>query len=204
MSVAVGLLVAAAGIATGRWLAHRLRTRPPVESKGELPEGATAEPVAEDPFSRLPCKLGDVVARTMERDEAWLAGALVLWEELPIGALFVAPEAGGDRAVLAYADSDRLAWLSPLAGEELSLPADPPHSIEHNRVLFERARRLPVRLTRAGVGVPEVGDRAVFAEYSGPAGERVVVVAGDTRKLCWSGVALEKADYDVLPAAKDG
>jgi hypothetical protein len=161
------------------------------------------EPPAEELFAKLPCKLGDVVTRTMERDEAWLAGALVLWEEQPIGALFVAPEAGGDRAVLAYADSDRLTWLTPLGHGALVLPEEPPHSIEHERVLFERGRRLPVRVTRAGVGAPEVGDRAIIAEYSGPAAERLVVLAGNVRKLSWSGVALEKSDYDVLPGAKE-
>lgn len=204
MSVAVGLLVAAAGVATGRWLARRLRARGRDESGATQEAGPGAlEPPAEDPFAKLPCKLGDVVTRTMEHDEAWLAGALVFWEERPLGALFVAPEAGGDRAVLAYAESDRLAWLTPLRPEALTLPEDPPHSIEHNRVLFERTRRFPVRLTRTGVGAPEVGDRAVVAEYSGPARERVVVVAGNTCKLCWSGVALEKGEYDVLPGPRE-
>ena len=46
---------------------------------------------------------------------------------------------------------------------------------------YERARRLPVRVSRVGTGAPAVGERAVVAEYAGPAGARLLVVAGTDR-----------------------
>ena len=58
-----------------------------------------APPAAGPPPATFPCKLGDVVVRAAEGDEAWLAGVLMFEEDRPVAALFVAPEAGGNRAV---------------------------------------------------------------------------------------------------------
>jgi hypothetical protein len=151
-------------------------------------------------FAAFPCKLGDVVVRVVERDEAWLAGALVFLEERPIAALFVAPEAGGDRAIFVRdAAGVGLTWLSPLPAGALSLAKEPPHSLEHEGARFERVRRLPVRVARFGSGAPSVGDRAVVSEYGGPGTQRVVIVAGDERTIAWRGVDLAPTEYDVLP-----
>src|SRR5439155_880129 len=59
-----------------------------------------AKKPARDPLDGFACKLGDVIIRA-GGDEAWLAGALVLAEDAPVAVLFVAPEAGSDRAVRA-------------------------------------------------------------------------------------------------------
>jgi hypothetical protein len=140
----------------------------------------------------MPCKLGDVVVRTAERDEAWLAGALVFEEEKPVAALFVAPEAGGDRALFVRAaPGSDLTWLVPLAKGALPLTSDPPHAVEHEGARYERARRLPVKVTRVGTGAPTVGARAVVAEYAG--------AAGSEQTLAWKGVSLAEGEYDVLP-----
>jgi hypothetical protein len=140
------------------------------------------------------------VVRVVERDEAWLAGALVLEEDHPVAALFVAPEAGGDRGVFAReAPGSGVTWLWPLAAEDLPLPKEPPHALEYGGAHFERARRLPVRVARLGSGAPSVGDRALLAEYAGPGTQRIVVVAGTERTVAWKGVALAPADYEVLP-----
>ncbi|HXN31161.1 MAG TPA: hypothetical protein VN894_04840 [Polyangiaceae bacterium] len=196
MSLALGLLVAGGGVVIGRALAQRLRAHRATEA-----EPAAAKPSEAATFHAFPCRLGDVVVRTVERDEAWLAGALVFEEERPVAALFVAPEAGADRALLAREAVEGLTWLSPLPIAELALTADPPHAIEHHGVRFERVRRLPVRVTRAGSGAPSVGDRAVVAEYEGQGAERIVVVAGSERTLAWTGVALGRGEYDVLPGS---
>jgi hypothetical protein len=196
VSLVVDVLVAAGGVVVGRWLARKLRPRRAGET-APAEDGTTLSAVSA--LALFPCKLGDVVVRTAERDEAWLAGALVFEEERPVVALFVAPEAGTDRAVLARDSDDGLTWLSPLPAQQLALTSDPPHSIEHAGVRFERARRLPVRVTRVGSGAPNVGDRAVIAEYTGPGAERIVVVAGSDQTLAWAGVALERREYDVLP-----
>src|ERR1700734_690582 len=134
--------------------------------------------------SSFPCKLGDVVVRFAEGDEAWLAGAMLLEEEGPGAPPFVAPGAGGDRAVFVRdAVGAGMVWLAPIARGALAVPREPPHALEHEGVRYERARRLPVRVSRVGSGVPTVGDRAIVAEYAGPANLRLLVVAGTAEIL---------------------
>lgn len=201
MTILVDALVVGGGILLGRWIARALRAHR--RSGGGTP-GSAAEhdrpQAASDPFAGMPCKLGDVVVRTAERDEAWLAGALVFEEEKPVAALFVAPEAGGDRALFVReAPGAGLTWLVPLAKDALPLTSDPPHAVEHEGARYERARRLPVKVTRVGTGAPSVGARAVVAEYAGAASERLLVVAGSEQTLAWKGVSLGEGEYDVLP-----
>lgn len=210
MSLLVTSLLVAGGVLVGRWIMRS----PPKRNDGAPSEEPKSDATAEDegagekkeappapagdPFERFAMKLGDVVMRA-GGDEAWLAGALVFSEEIPVAALFIAPDAGGDRAVFARAEpSDALAWLSPLAAGAIVTGAEPPTSLEHAGTRFERARRLPVRVSRAGSGAPDVGERLIVAEYNGPAGERLLVLVGaETR--AWRGVALEPGTYDVLP-----
>jgi hypothetical protein len=156
----------------------------------------------QDLFPGMPCRLGDVVVRRMEGDEAWLAGALVFFEERPVGALFVAPEARRDRAVMARESRAELAWLSPTSAEESVAGRDPPSTIEHEGTRFDRTRRIPVRVERVGTGAPSVGATAIVAEYSGPGAERYVVVVGKDGTFAWRGVALEESEYDVLPGGR--
>lgn len=198
MTIGLDLLAVGGGIVMGRWLAHKLRKRR--TAKGANAEGTDLS--VERSLSQFPCQLGDVVMRTAERDEAWLAGALLFEEETPLAVLFVAPEAGSDRAILAFASHLGLTWLAPLASADPSSAGDPPSTIEHGGVRFERERCLRVRVTRLGSGAPSVGDRAVVAEYRATGAERIVVVAGADRTLRWIGVALEEREYDVLPGGK--
>ena len=200
MTILVDALVVGGGILLGQWIARKIRTRRRT-SRG-VPAGGQRDgaPAAADPFAGMPCKLGDVVVRNAERDEAWLAGALVFEEEKPVAALFVAPEAGGDRALFVReAPGAGLTWLVPLAKGALPLTSDPPHAVEHEGARYERARRLPVKVTRVGTGAPAVGARAVVAEYAGAAAERLLVVAGTDHTLAWKGVSLAESEYDVLP-----
>jgi hypothetical protein len=195
VSLVVDALIIAGAFVVVRWIAKRLRPRRAPEASGD--SGPSEREVLEE----FPCQLGDVVIRTLERDEAWLEGALVFEEQRPVAALFVAPEAGSDRALLARQAEEGLLWLSPLVPNLLAPASDPPSRIEHQGLLYDRARRLPVHVRRAGVGAPPVGDRAVVVEYAGPAAERIVVVVGSEQTRSWVGVALGRRDYDVLPGA---
>jgi hypothetical protein len=205
VSLVVDALVIAGGLALGRWIARSVRARRARAATTPAPgEPADEAPIANaalrDAFAAFPCKLGDVVVRMVERDEAWLAGALVFVEDRPVAVLFVAPEAGGDRAIFVRdAPGSGLTWLAPLAEGELLLTKEPPHSLEHRGARFERSRRLPVRIARLGSGAPGLGDRGVVSEYGGPGTQRIVVVAGAERTLAWRGVALAPAEYDILP-----
>ena len=144
-----------------------------------------------------------MIVRRLEGDEAWLAGALVLAEERPVAALFIAPDAGGERAVLVPGPAQTtLTWLSPLAAGQVTLAGDPPQALEHAGTHFERTRRLPVRVHRLGTGAPQVGASAVMGEYAAAGLERMVVVVGSQSAFAWRGVSLSEAEYDVLPGGQ--
>jgi hypothetical protein len=210
-----GALVAG-GMLVGRWIMRSQQGAKPapgdapkdgdVKNDGEkkAKDDATAAAKAKaaaDPFASFSVKLGDVVMRT-SGDEAWLAGALVFAEEVPTAALYVAPDAGGDRAIFARPKpDDALVWLEPLAAGEVVTGAEPPTTIEHAGVRFERARRLPVRVSRAGTGAPDMGERAIVAEYHARGGERLLVVVG-AQTRAWRGAVLEPGMYEVLPSGK--
>ena len=165
----------------------------------EAPKPTTPAPV----LASFPCQLGDVVLRSGVGDEAWLAGALVLHEgDAPAAALFVSPEAGSDRAVLARPSQTELLWLSEAKGVEVAL-GDPPTALEVGSDRFERRRRLPLRAERAGTGAPDVGPDVIFAEYTGLGDDHLVVIATRERTLAWRGPALGEGGYDVLPGGKD-
>ena len=141
--------------------------------------------------------------RVVEGDEAWLAGALVLAEDRPVAALFVAPEAGGDHALFVRdAPGSGVTWLWPIPKGALAATEDPPHTLEHEGMRYERERRLPVRVSRVGSGAPSVGDRAVLAEYAAPGHARLLIIAGGSETLAWKGVALAEGEYEVLPGGK--
>jgi hypothetical protein len=200
----VSLLLAAMSVAGGvivaRVLGAMLRTPHSSSSDADPEDEAAATPKPpDDLFARFPCKLGDVLVRRAERDEAWLAGVLVFAEERPVAALFVAPEARQDRAILVREAQPEVTWLLPASGPPGLAGRDPPSVLEHEGVRFDRKRRLPVRVERLGTGAPHVGATAVLAEYTGPGAERFLVVAGAESTLSWRGVALGESDYDLLP-----
>jgi len=196
----VDVAIVGGGVLLGRWLMRSMRARAAAaESAARATSEAPAKPV--DLLAGFPCKLGDVLTRTGEGDEAWLAGALVLVEERPVAALFIAPEAGGDRAILVRPPSE-LTWLAPLRVRELPdlvTSAEPPLSIEHGGTRYERTRRLPVKIERIGTGAPSVAPQGVLSEYAGTGTERLVVLAGGPNVLAWAGVSLGERDYEILP-----
>jgi len=202
VTLIVDAVIIVGGIALGRWIVRRVRASRTPPSAALPPVVAGAPATSELPAS-FPCRLGDVVIRRGGGDEAWLAGALVLAEEHPIAVLFVAPEAGGDRALFVRdVPGSGITWLSPLPDGAIAPTKEPPHALELDGARFERARRVPVRVSRVGTGAPSPGDRAVAAEYTGPGADRVVVLAGSEKLLAWRGVALGEGEYDVLPGSE--
>jgi hypothetical protein len=200
------------GFLFGRWVMRTMRAR--AGAAGPSTAGGEEAPPERDPLEGFPCKLGDVLVRPAEGDEAWLAGALVFEEERPVAALFIAPEAGGDRAILVRprvgeAGVADVAWLAPVDLRDLGglagtgATSEPPHTLEHGGSRYARSRRLPVKITRLGTGAPAVGPQAIVAEYSGAGSARLLVVvgvpAGGAKALAWSGVALRDGEYEVLP-----
>jgi hypothetical protein len=203
LSLAVQAAIIAGGIYLGRVIArlvHKHKTSPK-NAPPSLPDHRIEE--VSDPFDGFQCKLGDVVVRRFEGDEAWLAGALVLAEDRPVAALFVAPDAQGERAVFVRGRSEStLVWLTPLGSDQIVLSGEPPPALEHGGTRFHRTRRLPVRVERVGTGAPDVGGRAIVGEYAALGLERIVVIVGSDASLAWRGVSLSEAQYDVLPGGQ--
>jgi hypothetical protein len=152
----------------------------------------------------FPCQLGDVLIR-MTGEEAWLAGGLVLFEEVPVAALFVAPDAGHDCAIYARPKPrESVVWLEPLDPGAVLVAGEPPTSVEHGGVRFDRVRRLPLRPKRVGVGAPDVGDAVIVAEYASAGAERLVVVKSTSGReaRAWRGTELEPSSFEVIASGK--
>jgi hypothetical protein len=206
MSLIVTSILVASGVLLGRYLARGRKAQqgPSEEEENERQRGKAAagqgEKKSEEPLEGFDCKVGDVVMRS-SGEEAWLAGALVLREQAPVAALFIAPEAGEDRAILARPKpTEELLWLKPVAPDVLGLVGrEPPASLEHRSDRFERTRRIPVRVQRLGSGAPDVGETAIFAEYASLAGDRIVVVMG-AKIAAFRGSAMGARTFTVLPS----
>jgi len=112
--------------------------------------------------------------------------------------LFVSPEAGADRAVLARGGAKELLWLSEEKGVTIA-QGEPPTALEAAGDRFERRRRIPLHAERMGTGAPELGHDVILAEYTGLGDECLVVLATKERVLAFRGVSLPSGTYDVLP-----
>ena len=225
-----GLIVAgtSGAIAVGRWLSRRgdggAEPKPTAPGAGEggRKEGdadtstttgeakkASKRPpkrTATGPHAHLdgfPCQLGDVIMR-LTGEEAWLAGGVVLAEEAPIAVLFVAPDAGHDCAIYARPrPRESVFWMKPLDPGAVLVGGEPPSSVEHDGIRFDRVRRLPLRSTRIGVGAPDVGDSVIVAEYASAGSERLVVMRSTTgSSFAYRGEELEVSSYEVIASGK--
>lgn len=161
---------------------------------------------AEGPIAHLegfPCQLGDVVMR-LTGEEAWLAGGLVLCEEGPVAALFVAPDAGHDCALYVRPQPrEAIFWLCPLDPSAVLVGGEPPSSVEHGGIRFDRVRRLPLRPRRIGVGAPDLGDSLILAEYASAGSERLLVMKGSLGvSQAYRGEELERSTYEVIASGK--
>lgn len=217
-----GLIVAGAGgaMAMGRWFARRRADGGPddanadASAKKSVPPPKNAETPAKKAettpkkvdkpplLDEFPCQLGDVVMRPTG-EEAWLAGALVLSEEVPVAVLFIAPDAGADCAIYVRPrPRESLYWLAPLDPASVLVGGEPPSSVEHEGTRFERRRRLPLRPRRLGTGAPDVGENLLIAEYESPGAERLLVLKSSKGARAFRGIELESGMYDVIPSGR--
>ncbi len=210
MSLILTSLVVAGGVMMGRWIARSALPKSDATEEEEPTddEGASAKRALvaaapkEDPLLNFSCQLGDVVIRA-GGEEAWLAGAIVFSEEMPAAVLFIAPDAGSDRALfLRPKPAEEMVWLMPIREGEIELGPEPPSSLEHEGERFERLRRLPFGAQRIGTGAPDVGAEVVVAEYKSLPGDRILVVVGSGMARAWRGMLLEPGMFDVLAVGK--
>ncbi len=168
----------------------------PKRRQNKLPNGAN------DRLDGFVCQLGDVLMR-VTGEEAWLAGGVVLSEEVPIGVLFVAPDAGHDCAIYTRSQQKSVLWLAPLDPQAILVGGEPPSSVEQGGIRFDRARRLPLRPRRIGVGAPDLGDAVTVAEYVSAGAERLIVMkanSGDVR--AYRGLELEAGSFEVIASGE--
>jgi len=200
--ILAGLVVASTSgaLMIGRWLARR---RAPAEPTPErAPEPQKKEPPKET-LDGFVCQLGDVLMR-LTGEEAWLAGGLVLSEDMPVAVLYVAPEAKQDCVIYVRPKpKEALYWMEPLDPGAILVGGEPPSSVEHGGVRFDRVRRLPLRPKRIGVGAPDVGDAVVVAEYNSAGAERLVVMKATTGVTkAYRGMELEPSSFEVIASGK--
>ena len=80
---------------------------------------------------------------------------------------------------------------------------EPPTSVEHDGIRFDRVRRLPLRVTRIGTGAPDAGDQVVLAEYASAGSERLLVMRGSAgTSHAFRGVELEASSYEVIASGR--
>jgi len=209
MSLIAAALLVAGGAFVGGWLARATRKLP--ELPGPEPESNPDDaaddgtlPSKVDPFASFPCRLGDVVLAS-DGEEAWLESAVVFSEETPVLVLFLAPNAGADRAVLARPKPhEDLAWLTAapnMADASNWGPSEePPSSLVHRGERYERLRRLPLSAERHGPSAPDWGEVVLLAEYKSVTDRRLVTILAGTDVLVWEGRVLGPGLYEVLPS----
>jgi hypothetical protein len=170
------------------------------------PDTKRKSPVLKDESRHLegfPCQLGDVVMR-ITGEEAWLAGGVIFSEEVPVAALFVAPDAKRDCAIYARpTPREVMFWLEPLDPGAVLVGGEPPSSVEHDGIRFDRARRLPLRPRRIGVGAPDFGDSVVLAEYESAGSERMIVLKATSGAIrAFRGLELEPSSFEVIASGR--
>ena len=216
MSLLVTAIAVGTGLLLGGWLGKGKRQLPPPKESApgsearESPTKSAPPPSRELPFdestidwSVFPCALGDVVVRTFDHAEAWLAGGVVFREDAPAGVLFIAPEAGGEGAILAWPRPRReLGWLAPVRSGALAVGDDPPSAIELDGTRFERTRRLPLRMERVGTGAPDIGAQGILGEYRAASGEIALVVVAEGIARGWRGRMLGDGEYEIWGNAR--
>src|SRR5690606_27851798 len=104
------------------------------------------------------------------------------------------PDAGQDCAIYVRArPHSSLYWLEPLDASAVLVGGEPPSAVEHGGIRFERARRLPLRPRRIGVGAPDVGDVVTVAEYASAGAERLLVMKANSGVVrAYRGLELEE------------
>jgi len=226
MSLLGAAILVAGGAFLGGWLSRamgRTSALPPSPSDDDPPDSDGAEDLArsggeraahrvgprgraKDPFAAFPCRLGDVVLAS-DGEEAWLESALVFYEETPVLVVFMAPNAGADRAILARPKPrEDVLWLTsaPELGERANWGPgeEPPSSLLHRGERYERMRRLPLSADRHGPSAPEVADVVLLAEYKSITDRRLLAVFGGPSILVWEGRVLGPGTYEVLPGGR--
>jgi len=195
-----GGVAAVSMIAAGvRWAVRRGPAPLPFGEPFEPQASPAPEPVAQPSFVAFGLSLGDVI---MLRDsEAWLTGALVLKDagEDEVGLFFTDQTIEGDVLLVRPSPRRRLCLVRAVDVPEAALA---PHSLEHERELFTRTRRIPVTIEQAGEGCPSLGESAMWAWFESPGGELLVCLQCASGSFAWRGREVDEGSTLRLAAGK--
>jgi hypothetical protein len=191
-------LAAAAAAAAGLLAARR--------SSGALDrEEADDAAPADEPAARakkkssidagLPLALGDVVS--VDREERWLAGAIVARDADRLAAVvFLAPEGAKQHAIAVFPPPRR--EIFAMAPADVVCPGEPPTTLEIDTVAFTRKSRLPVALAREGQGVPQLAETGLLATYEAGARDVALVLSAGDRVFAFRGQRYDEDEYERL------
>jgi len=143
--------------------------------------------------------LGDVI---MLRDgEAWLTGGLRLMDsgQDEVGLFFTDQTTEGEVLLVRPVPNRALFLVHAVDLPEAGLS---PHSLEHERELFRRVRRIPVTLESQGEGCPAVSDAAEWSWFESPGGEVLVCLQSTTCRLAWRGRQVDEGSTLRLAAGQ--
>jgi len=188
VSLIIAAVVAGGGALVAGAMAGWLRARR--QRSVSAPTASAAEPAPAPSLlarSGFDVELGDVIE--VAGRELWLEQAWLLAEAGdPVAALFAAREA----TLIALPPPSRTVYL--LEEVSVGIAADPPAVLESRGVRFERARRLPVRVSCIGKSEPLPWDEAVLAEYRGLARDALWVLGRPGATRAWQGRAADESE----------
>jgi hypothetical protein len=191
-----GGVAAAGAIAAGmRWAMRRK----PLVAVPPVPPPPVAAAAPEPSFDAFGFALGDVL---MLRDtEAWLTGALRLTEAGVDEVCLFFTEGGGKGEALLVRPKPRqtLYLLRAVDLPDLGLA---PHTIEHERELYARSRRVPVTIAKHGRGCPDVESEAMWSWFDSQGDAVVVVLQAGGCSLTWQGEPVDESGMMRLAAGK--
>jgi len=197
--IAGGIAAASMFAAGVRWAVRRRPAPLPFSDTTEPDAASAPEPLHQPSFEAFGLSLGDVI---MLRDsEAWLTGALVLKDagEDEVGLFFTDQTVEGD-VLLVRPSPRRLLWL--VRAVDVPDAALAPHSLEHERELFTRTRRIPVTIEQVGDGCPPVGDSAMWAWFESAGGDLLVCLHCGQGAFAWRGREVDEGSTLRLAAGK--
>lgn len=171
-----------AGVTARVVASRRARERLAKTASAVLPPS----PLAEAGFE---VQQGDVIS--ISARELWLEQGWLLHEAgEPIAAILFA----GESVVLALPKPRSRLYL--LDETSLSLPAEPPSSLDCQGARYERARRLPVEIEPLDKSVDPPWQSALLVEYRGLVSDVVWVLVHQGQCRAWRGRAVEQGEIE--------
>lgn len=179
--IAGGVAVASAVAVGIRWA---FKTRPPTVEAHEPPQLPVAPKAVEPELEAYGVSLGDVIL--LRESEAWVTGVLCFFDGAEEeAALFFTNETSKGDVLLIRPLPRRAMFL--VHAVELPEGGVGAHTIEQDRELFTRTRRVPITMKQHGIGCPTVDGTATWTWHESPGGDVLATLQAGACTLAWRG-----------------